>query len=131
VVVASGVDRRMWLGALTVDAPARGDDGGAEFGDFIPVSSPSAEQAVGDAELSEVFQQTIAEFSAGLGERDRQIVEERIIAEDQKTLQELANEFGVSRERVRQLEKRLVDQLREFMKAKLVDFEYYAPDANE
>ena len=68
--------------------------------------------------LSEVFQQTIAEFSAGLGERDRQIVEERIIAEDQKTLQELADEFGISRERVRQLEKRLVDQLREFMKAK-------------
>ena len=109
----------------------RRDDAGAEFGDFIPVSGASAEQVVGDAELSEVFQQTIAEFSAELGERDRQIVEERIIAEDQKTLQELANEFGVSRERVRQLEKRLVDQLREFMKAKLVDFEYYAPDANE
>jgi hypothetical protein len=32
---------------------------------------------------------------------------------------------------VRQLEKRLVDQLREFMKAKLVDFEYYAPDASD
>jgi RNA polymerase sigma-32 factor len=125
------MEQRMSQSDLSLNAPARKDDGGAEFGDFIPVSSPSAEQAVGDAELSEVFQQTIAEFSAGLGERDRQIVEERIIAEDQKTLQELANEFGVSRERVRQLEKRLVDQLREFMKAKLVDFEYYAPDASD
>ena len=85
----------------------------------------------GDTQLSEVFQETIAEFSAGLGERDRKIVEERIIAEDQKTLQELADEFGVSRERVRQLEKRLVDQLREFMKAKLVDFEYYAPESSD
>ncbi|MBW2578148.1 MAG: hypothetical protein JRE38_08780 [Deltaproteobacteria bacterium] len=125
------MEQRMSQSDLSLNAPARKDNGGAEFGDFIPVSSPSAEQAVGDSELSEVFQQTIAEFSAELGERDRQIVEERIIAEDQKTLQELADEFGISRERVRQLEKRLVDQLREFMKAKLVDFEYYAPDASD
>ena len=83
------------------------------------------------AQLSQVFQEKIAEFSAGLGKRDRQIVEERIIAEEQKTLQELADEFGISRERVRQLEKRLVDQLREYMKANLVDFEYYAPDGSE
>jgi RNA polymerase sigma-32 factor len=125
------MDQRMSQGDLSLNAPARRDDAGAEFGDFVPVGGQTAEQAVGDSQLSRVFQEKIAEFSAGLGERDRQIVEERIIAEEQKTLQELADEFGVSRERVRQLEKRLVDQLRDYMKANLVDFEYYAPDGNE
>jgi len=125
------MEQRMSQSDLSLNAPARKDEPSAEFGDFIPVAGESAEQAVGDSQLSQVFQQTIAEFSAGLDERDRQILEERIVAEDQKTLQELADEFGVSRERVRQLEKRLVDQLREYMKAKLVDFEYYAPDASE
>jgi RNA polymerase sigma-32 factor len=125
------MDQRMSQSDLSLNAPARRDEAGAEFGDFIPVGGQSAEQNVGDAQLSEVFQETIAAFSKDLGERDRQIVEERIIAEDQKTLQELADEFGVSRERVRQLEKRLVDQLREYMKANLVDFEYYAPDGND
>jgi RNA polymerase sigma-32 factor len=125
------MDQRMSQSDLSLNAPARRDEAGAEFGDFIPVGGQSAEQNVGDAQLSEVFQETIAAFSKDLGERDRQIVEERIIAEDQKTLQELADEFGISRERVRQLEKRLVDQLREYMKANLVDFEYYAPDGND
>jgi RNA polymerase sigma-32 factor len=125
------MEQRMYQSDLSLNAPARRDDASAEFGDFVPGTDPSAEQAVGDIQLSEVFQEKIAEFSAGLGERDRKIVEERIIAEEQKTLQELADEFGISRERVRQLEKRLVDQLREYMKANLVDFEYYAPDGNE
>jgi RNA polymerase sigma-32 factor len=125
------MDQRMSQSDLSLNAPARRDDPGAEFGDFVAVGGQDAEQTVGDSQLSEVFQEKIAEFSAGLGERDRQILEERIIAEEQKTLQELADEFGVSRERVRQLEKRLVDQLRDYMKANLVDFEYYAPDASE
>jgi len=125
------MDQRMSQSDLSLNAPARRDDAGAEFGDFVPVGGRDAEQTIGDSQLSDVFQETIAEFSAGLGERDRQIVEERIIAEEQKTLQELADEFGISRERVRQLEKRLVDQLRDYMKANLVDFEYYAPDGSE
>ena len=125
------MDQRMSQGDLSLNAPARRDGVGAEFGDFVPVGGPSAEQSVGDAQLSEVFHEKIAEFSASLGERDRKIVEDRIIAEEQKTLQELADEFGISRERVRQLEKRLVDQLRDYMKANLVDFEYYAPDGND
>jgi RNA polymerase sigma-32 factor len=125
------MEQRMSQSDLSLNAPARKDEPGAEFGDFVSVAGENAEQAIGDSQLSRVFQQTIAQFSAGLGERDRQIVEERIVAEDQRTLQELADEFGISRERVRQLEKRLVDQLREYMKANLVDFEYYAPDAND
>jgi RNA polymerase sigma-32 factor len=125
------MEQRMSQSDISLNAPARRDDASAEFGDFVPAANPSAEQAIGDTQLSEVFQEKIAEFSAGLGERDRKIVEERIIAEEQKTLQELADEFGVSRERIRQLEKRLVDQLREYMKANLVDFEYYAPDGSE
>jgi RNA polymerase sigma-32 factor len=125
------MDQRMSQSDLSLNAPARRDDAGAEFGDFVPVGGQDAEQIIGDSQLSRVFQETIAEFSAGLDERDRQILEERIIAEEQKTLQQLADEFGVSRERVRQLEKRLVDQLRDYMKANLVDFEYYAPDGSE
>ncbi len=125
------MDQRMSQGDLSLNAPARRDEPGAEFGDFVAAPGDSAEKAVADSELRRVFQEKIGEFSAGLGERDRTIVEKRILAEEQKTLQELADEFGVSRERVRQLEQRLVDQLREYMKANLVDFEYYAPDAGE
>ena len=46
-----------------------------------------------------------------------------------RTLAELGEEFGVTRERVRQLEAKLVKRLREHMEANLVDFEYYGPGA--
>ena len=52
---------------------------------------------------------------------------DRVLSEDPATLQELATEFGISRERVRQLEARIVARLREYLKENLVDFEYYGP----
>lgn len=111
----------------SLDAPLRRDeDGGATVGDTFAFSGSSAERQVGDAELQEIFAQKIAEYADGLGARDRQILEQRILAEEPKTLAELGDEFGVSRERVRQLEARLVDNLRAFMSEHLVDFEYYA-----
>ena len=67
----------------------------------------------------------MADFASDLAERDRRILDERVLAETPKTLEQLGGEFEVSRERVRQLEARLVTRLREYLKENLVDFEYY------
>jgi len=67
------------------------------------------------------------EFAEGLEERDRILIKERVLAEEPKTLSELGEQFGVSRERVRQLEARLVKRLREYLTENVVDFEHYAP----
>jgi RNA polymerase sigma-32 factor len=122
------MEQRMSQSDLSLNAPARRDEPGAEYGDFIPAAGESAEDAVGDTELRRVFREQVSEFAAQLGERDQQIIDERILADadDQKTLQQLADIFGVSRERVRQLEARLVARLRDYLKDNLVDFEYYA-----
>ena len=79
-----------------------------------------------DEELRRVFQEKLAAFKQTLDERDRRIVDERILAAEPKTLQEMGDAFGVTRERVRQLEARVVERLREYLKKNLVDFEYYA-----
>ena len=122
------MEQRMSQSDLSLNAPARRDEPGAEYGDFIAAGGSSAEETVGNSELHRVFREKVNEFAAELSDRDQQIIDERILAEDQKTLQELADEFGVSRERVRQLEARLVNQLRDYLKENLVDFEYYAPE---
>jgi RNA polymerase sigma-32 factor len=126
------MEQRMSQSDLSMNAPARRDEPGAEFGDFISTDERSAEDAVGDTELQRVFNEQVSAFAAQLGERDQQIIDERILADadDQKTLQQLADDFGVSRERVRQLEARLVKQLRDYLKENLVDFEYYAEGEN-
>ena len=92
----------------------------------MPMGQSSAEEDLANTELHSVFAAKVAEFKEQLKGRDLQILDERVLAEEPKTLQELADEFGVSRERVRQLEVRVVNRLRDYFKENLVDFEYYA-----
>ena len=111
---------------LSLNAPARRDESTTELGDFVSGGGPTAEQNVGDAEMRAVFLARVREFAKGLEARDRRILDERILSEEPRTLQELGEEFGVTRERVRQLEARLVARLSEYLKENLVDFEFYA-----
>jgi RNA polymerase sigma-32 factor len=121
------MEQRLGQSDLSFDAPVREDEGSATFGDFIASRAPSTEESVADEELRRVFLEKVEEFAATLDERDRRIIEERILSDEPKTLQEMGDEFGITRERVRQLEARVVSRLREFLKKNLVDFEYYAP----
>ena len=115
---------------LSLDAP-RYDDGGREtFGDSMSGSEIGAEDSVGRQEMRTMFREAIDAFSENLGERDMQILTERILADEPRTLAEMGELFGVSRERVRQLEARIVKNLREYMKEELVDFELYTENSD-
>jgi len=123
------IDMEQRLGAsdLSLDAPVGDEEGGANFGDFIPAPGQTAERHVADEELHRVFMAQVEEFAAGLAEREQRIMRERVLADEPLTLQELGDELGLTRERIRQLEKQLVTRLREYLKDNVVDFEYYAP----
>jgi RNA polymerase sigma-32 factor len=121
------MDQRLSRSDQSLNAPARRDQSdGAEFGDFLRGKSPDAEQTLADSELRRVFMERVGEFAETLDERDQQVLEERVLADEPKTLAELGKELGVSRERIRQLEARMVERLREYMRENMVDFEYYA-----
>lgn len=121
------MDLRLSRSDQSMDAPVQHSEGsGAEFGDFIAGKLPSAEDSVADDELRRVFMTRVATFADTLEERDQALLEKRILADEPKTLAEMGELFGVSRERVRQLEKRIVDRLRDYMREELVDFDFYA-----
>jgi len=123
------MEQRLAQNELSLDAPARRDEeGGASMGDLLSSGGASTEDRVADRELRRVFMKKVHDFAETLGEREQRIVEARILAEEPLTLQDLGNEFGVTRERVRQLEARLVDRLREYLKENVVDFEYYVAE---
>ena len=115
----------------SMDAPVRDEDGSATYGDFMSGDAASAEDQVGSSELAEVFREQIEQFRETLDERELRILDERVLSPEPRTLAEMGEEFGVSRERVRQLEARLIKNLRESMKEQLVDFEYYAPGSDD
>lgn len=121
------MEQRLSQGEVSTDAPLREDDRSATFGDLLPAGGDSAESRVGDTELRRVFLEKLKSFLETLDDRERRIVQERILSEEPKTLQELGDVFGLTRERVRQLEAAVVKRLREYLRDNLVDFEYYAP----
>ena len=120
------MEQRLGESDLSLNAPAHRDEGSAEYGDFIPSGGAGTEDTVAGEQIRRVFLENVQEFSKGCDERERRILDERLLAEEPVTLQELGKEFGVSRERVRQLEERLMKRLSEYLKKHLVDFDFYA-----
>ena len=70
-------------------------------------------------EIAGLLHDEMKAFGETLKGKERQIFYERLMADDPRTLQELGTDFGVSRERVRQLEKRLQGRLKKYLEEKL------------
>jgi RNA polymerase sigma-32 factor len=121
------MEQRLSSSDLSMDAPAHDDEGSASFGDFIASSGESVEATVADHDLRATFRRYVMEFGRDLDERESVILEERILADEPKTLQEIGDQFGLTRERVRQIEKKLIERLRRYLEENLPDFELYAP----
>lgn len=90
---------------------------GAEetFLDHLPDERENQEEALMRHQEETRREATIAAALSALNERERHIVHERILAEVPRTLQDVADEYGISRERVRQVEKNAMDKLRKLL----------------
>ncbi len=116
------MDRRLARGDASLDAPVSESDGrGTTRMDLLPASSFNPELMAESVEIQGILRDKLAEFRGTLQGKDVQIFERRMVCDEPLTLQELGDEFGVSRERVRQLEARLYGRLREFLKDSLGD----------
>jgi len=108
------VDRALGAGDLSIDAPV-GPSGTASPQDFLPGPGASPEDEVAERDFLGKLHAAIDEFEPGLSIRERSLLRERLLAEEPVTLQDLADRDGVSREAVRQSEKRLIDKLRDYL----------------
>jgi RNA polymerase sigma-32 factor len=116
------MDRRLARGDASLDAPI-GDSEGRQTTrmDLLPALADGPEAVAGSMELSELVRRELDVFRKTLSGKELQIFDQRVVAEEPLTLQELGDHFGVSRERVRQLEARLTGKLREHLKSTLGD----------
>ncbi|CCQ73422.1 sigma-70 family RNA polymerase sigma factor [Magnetospira sp. QH-2] len=92
-----------------------GEDGDAEYQDILPDEGPTPETLVADQEESQTRHTLLLSALATLPDRERHILSERRLSEEPVTLEELGNHYGISRERVRQLENRAFDKLQKAM----------------
>ncbi len=122
------MEQRLSSSDLSMEAPVGSDEGSsATYGDFVASPQASVEEQVADSDLRSTFLEHVAKFQTSLGDREQKIMTERVLSDEPKTLQELGDELGLTRERIRQLEKGLVDNLRDYLRENVVDFEYYVP----
>ncbi|MBM4376254.1 MAG: RNA polymerase factor sigma-32 [Deltaproteobacteria bacterium] len=116
------MDRRLSSGEASLDAPL-GDAEGRSVPRIEMMASDErgADETVAQSQLSELLNERLTRFRATLTGKDLVIFDQRLVAEEPLTLQKLGEDFGVSRERVRQLEARLAGKLREYLKSELGD----------
>jgi RNA polymerase sigma-32 factor len=96
---------------LSLDAPM-GEDGGSSHVDFVAGHGPGADDELSGAQEQSMVSGRVGLALARLDKRERYIIEQRVMSERPKTLKELGEYFGFSRERARQLEIRAKEKLK-------------------
>jgi RNA polymerase sigma-32 factor len=99
-------------GDASLNSPLRGDvEGGGEWQDWLADDSDSQESVLVEHEEMDNRRSALSGALSVLNERERRIFEARRLSDDPMTLEDLASEFGVSRERVRQIEVRAFEKV--------------------
>jgi RNA polymerase sigma-32 factor len=118
------MDVRLAQSEKSLDAPV-GDADGRSIAkvDMMPSVGAGPEAQMADNELQALVKDKLAEFRSTLigKDKDLAIFDLRLVADDPLTLQDLGDKFGISRERVRQLEQRLLGRLRDYLKREMGD----------
>lgn len=123
------MDQRLDGWDLSLDAPVK-DDSDTERIDFLSSAADSAEDQVAKKQMDVLLHEKIHEFKKKLTPRELEIFDMRIFSDAPVTLQEIGDRYGISRERVRQVEKNVIKKMREFFKREIIDFDTYAEGSN-
>lgn len=108
------LNRRLAARDMSLNAPLSIDEGG-EHQDMLEDDRPNPEKEYASNQMEGLRSEVVGEALENLNERDREIFTRRHLTEEPPTLEELGMEYGISRERVRQLEARAFKKVKEFI----------------
>jgi len=104
-------------GDASLNAPMRADEGTSEWQDWLVDDTPDQETTLGNSEEYDERMALLASAMGDLNEREKAIFQARRLKENPATLEELAQEYNVSRERIRQIEVRAFEKVQDAVKA--------------
>src|ERR1700676_4014541 len=116
------MNRRL-SGDASLNTPIREDGDSGEWIDWLVDDSVSQESRLAESEQSDNRHKALGDALTVLNDRERRIFEARRLADDPITLEELADEFGVSRERVRQIEVRAFEKVQKIVRNRVITME--------
>ncbi len=121
------VEKSIEFSDLSLDATIGDGESSIRYLDTLEATEEMIDENLARGELQDLFNQEIKEFSTTLSDRQKTILYDRLTAESPKTLQTIADQYGVSREAIRLTEKALVDRIKVHMQdafKNVTDYEF-------
>lgn len=101
---------------LALESPVSHGPRSAILEDFITDDDIPIDEKISNRQMSDIFRKKLEEFSKSLKPRELKILKERLLSEVPLTLQEIADEYGISKERTRQIEAKIMEKLKVYFK---------------
>ena len=114
--------QRLGGGDVSLNAPIS-DDGKEEYGSFLPDDTLAVDSQLSEVESRVTLLKKLEEYREGLSGKDLDIFDNRIMSENPMTLQELGDKYEISRERVRQIQVRIVNNIKKWLIEQIPGFE--------
>lgn len=123
--------RRLGQNDLSLDMPLSDNDNFTAM-DIIPALEPAMDTELAQIEMHELLHEQLKKIKPTLNEKEKAILAERLLAEEPLTLRELGEKYGITRERVRQIENKLLEKLHTHLSQNIFDFsKNWIEDKNE
>ena len=122
------MDQRITALDLSLDAPLKHDSETARI-EFVKTVAEPIEEKISKKEINVILHKGIAKFRKEMNERELDIFDQRIFTENPKTLAELGKQYGISRERVRQIQKNIIAKMKVSIRHTLPDYAAQAESA--
>jgi RNA polymerase sigma-32 factor len=107
---------------VSLSAPVS-DEGKEVFGSFLPDTGVAIDERLSEAESKGLLLEKLKEYRKQLSGKELDIFDNRIMAETPLTLQELGDKYNISRERVRQIQEKMIKNIKKFLEEEIPDFE--------
>jgi RNA polymerase sigma-32 factor len=115
---------------VSLESPVR-EDSDDEQKNFLPAGGPSVEETVADSEIKARMESLIAQFKNILNDKEKTILEARLLSDEPVTLQDIADQYAISRERVRQIEANLLKKMRKYLEKEVPDIKDFLGESFE
>jgi RNA polymerase sigma-32 factor len=124
------MDQRMGGRDFSLETPVR-DSSDEQQKNFLPDSGPGVEELVAGQELKERMASLLADMEEKLNPKELMILSDRLLDDEPLTLQDIADQFGISRERVRQIEANLLKKLKVHLEENVPDLVHFINENQE
>lgn len=121
------MDARLSKSDSSLNAPLSDEEGSADWMDSLEDDAPPVDEVIGEAQGMTLFRARLEEVIGKLSDREVIILKERVLSEEPKTLQELSEDFGLSKERVRQIEVKILYKIKGHLKKRPEEIADFMP----